>query len=95
MSSASTRTFEFNDDKSSKFKEITHTGNSVTVRYCKNGTNGQTQEMVFDDASVACRLVTKLINENTGKGYVERGGTNKIRHPVSTRSDCSNSIANQ
>ena len=75
MSSASTRTFEFKDDKSSKFWEINQTGSTVTVRYGKTGTNGQSQEKVFDDASAASRHVAKLITEKTGKGYLEVGST--------------------
>lgn len=83
MSSASTRAFEFKDDKSSKFWEITQTGSTVTVRYGKTGTNGQTQEKVFDDESAASKHVTKLITEKTGKGYLERGETEQTRNPVS------------
>lgn len=75
MSSTSTRTFEFKDDKSSKFWEINQAGSTVTVRYGKTGTNGQTQDKVFDDASAASRHVAKLITEKTGKGYLEAGGT--------------------
>ena len=90
MSTTSTRTFEFKDDKSSKFWEITQTGSTVTVRYGKTGTNGQTQEKVFDDASVASRHVSKLVTEKTGKGYLEVGsgpssgtpdGQSKFPHP--------------
>ncbi len=73
MSTTSTRTFEFKDDKSSKFWEITQTGSTVTVRYGKTGNNGQTQEKVFDDASAASRHVSKLITEKTDKGYLEVG----------------------
>jgi predicted DNA-binding WGR domain protein len=80
---SNTRNFEFKNDKSSKFWEITQTGSTVTVRYGKTGTNGQTQEKVFDDASSASRHVAKLIAEKTGKGYVERCETEQILNPVS------------
>ncbi|WP_158271623.1 WGR domain-containing protein [Limnohabitans sp. 2KL-1] len=73
MSSTSTRTFGFKDDKSSKFWEITQVGSTVTVRYGKAGTNGQIQEKVFNDASAASRHVAKVITEKTGKGYLEVG----------------------
>ena len=73
MSTTSTRTFEFKDGKSSKFWEVTHFDCTVTVRYGKTGTNGQTQEKVFDDASAASRHIAKLIAEKTGKGYLEVG----------------------
>ena len=69
-----TRTFEFKDDKSSKFWEITQAGSKVTVRYGKTGTHGQTQEKVFADASDASKHVEKLVTEKTGKGYVGRDG---------------------
>lgn len=63
MSTTNTRTFEFKDGKSSKFWEVTHFDCTVTVRYGKTGTNGQTGE-VFDDASAASRHIAKLIAEN-------------------------------
>jgi len=75
MSATSTRAFEFKDDKSSKFWEVTHFDSTVTVRYGKTGTIGQRQEKVFDDASAASRHVAKLIAEKTGKGYLEVGST--------------------
>jgi predicted DNA-binding WGR domain protein len=71
---SSTRTFEFKDDKSSKFREITQNGNSVTVRYGKTGTQGQSQDKVFEEAVAASKHADKLIKEKTGKGYVEQGG---------------------
>ena len=71
---SSTRTFEFKDEKSSKFWEITQSGNSVTVRYGKTGTNGQSQDKVFTDASTASKHVERLIQEKTTKGYMEKGG---------------------
>jgi len=40
MSNTTTRTFDYQDDKSAKFGEVTQTGNLVTVRYGKTGTNG-------------------------------------------------------
>lgn len=75
MNKKTINVFEFKDDKSSKFWEITQTGSTVTVRYGKTGTNGQTQEKVFDDVSAASRHVAKLITEKTGKGYLEVGST--------------------
>lgn len=71
---SSTRTFEFKDDKSSKFWEITQNGDTVTVRYGKTGTQGQSQDKVFADAVAASEHADKLIKEKTGKGYVEQGG---------------------
>ena len=68
-----TRHFEFKDDKSSKFWEITQTSAVVTVRYGKTGTNGQSQDKAFTDATAAGKHVGKLIAEKLGKGYVEQG----------------------
>jgi predicted DNA-binding WGR domain protein len=87
MSSTSARTFEFKDDKSSKFWKITQAGSTVTVRYGKTGTNGQTQEKVFDDASAASRHVAKLITEKTGKGYLEVGSSPSADAEKSVSSD--------
>ena len=66
------RTFEFKDDKSSKFWEITQSGASVTVRYGKTGTAGQSQTKAFEDANVAAKHLLKQITEKLGKGYVEQ-----------------------
>jgi predicted DNA-binding WGR domain protein len=77
MPNTSTRTFEYKDDKSSKFWEITQADGIVTVRYGKTGTNGQTQEKAFADAAVADKHVAKLVAEKTGKGYVEQSGANQ------------------
>jgi len=68
-----TRIFEYKDDKSFKFWEITQTGCTVKVRYGKTGTNGQNQEKVFADLSGATKHVQKLVAEKTGKGYSEVG----------------------
>ena len=68
-----TRHFELKDDKSAKFWEITQTSNTVTVRYGKTGTNGQTLEKAFADAAAAGKHAAKLIAEKLGKGYIEQG----------------------
>ena len=71
--SKTTRHFEFKDNKSSKFWEISEAGGSVTVRYGKTGTAGQSQDKAFSDPSAASKHVQKLIAEKLGKGYVEQG----------------------
>jgi DNA ligase 1 len=43
--------FEYQDDKSSKFWEITVEGTTLKTRYGKMGTTGQTTEKVFADAA--------------------------------------------
>lgn len=68
---STTRYFEFHDDKSDKFWEITIDDLDVTVRFGKIGANGQTQVKSFPDASAAEKHASKLIEEKTAKGYEE------------------------
>lgn len=70
---AKTRRFKYEDEKSSKFWEVTQDAGAVTVRYGKTGTAGQTQEKAFNDAALAAKHVDKLVREKVGKGYVEQG----------------------
>ncbi len=65
------RRFEYSDDKSSKFWEISHAGSAFTVRYGKIGTDGQTQSKEFADVATAEKQAQKLIAEKTFKGYQE------------------------
>jgi predicted DNA-binding WGR domain protein len=88
-----TRTFDYADDKSSKFWEIRQCGNTVTVRYGKTGTNGQTQEKGFVDAVAADKHVAKLITEKTGKGYIERGMVTPTLKTVITVASASSPVA--
>lgn len=66
------RYFEFTDDTSNKFWEVTLDGKRVLTRYGRIGAAGQTT--VKDEASDANaqKLFDKLIREKTGKGYLER-----------------------
>lgn len=79
---SSTRTFEFKDDKSSKFWEITQNGNSLTVRYGKSGTRGQCQEKTFQDETEAKTKEGKLIAEKLGKGYLEIGAGDVLKKSI-------------
>jgi predicted DNA-binding WGR domain protein len=72
MANETTRYFEFKDDKSSKFWEISQKDLIVTVRYGKTGTTGQSQNKEFAEASAVQAHVEKLIKEKTGKGYLEQ-----------------------
>jgi predicted DNA-binding WGR domain protein/Tfp pilus assembly protein PilF len=63
--------FEYQDEKSSKFWEITIEGITLKTRYGKIGTTGQTTEKVFADEASAQKEYAKLVKEKTGKGYVE------------------------
>ena len=63
--------FELIEGKSSKFWEVQAEGESLTVRYGRIGTNGQTQTKTFASADAALKERDKLIKEKTGKGYAE------------------------
>ena len=69
---SSTMYFEFVDDKSSKFWEITRDDCKVLVRYGKIGTAGQTQLKEFDDQNDAASHFEKMVLEKHAKGYVNR-----------------------
>jgi len=45
----------------------------VTVRFGRNGTNGQTQTKAFPDETAAQKHADKLVKEKTAKGYVPVG----------------------
>jgi leucine-rich repeat protein SHOC2 len=66
--------FEFNDDKSSKYWEISIEKSAVIVRYGKIGSQGQMSKKSFDNKALAEKEVLKLIAEKTKKGYIELVG---------------------
>ncbi len=59
---------------SSKFWEGQAEGASLTVRFGKIGTDGQTKTKTFASAAAADKELQKLIKEKLGKGYVEGDG---------------------
>ena len=69
-----TRLFEFVDDSSSKFWEVTLNGTEFTVRFGKIGTAGQSKTKNAGSPEKAKSEAEKLIREKTGKGYKEVGG---------------------
>lgn len=69
------RHFEFKDDKSAKFWDVSLDGSVLTVRYGKIGVAGQSQTKEFDDAGAARKHTGKLVAEKVGKGYVELGSS--------------------
>ncbi len=79
------RYFEFAEGTSSKFWEIKLDGESVTTRYGKIGTGGQTTEKELDSSSAAFKEYERLVAEKIKKGYVEKGGGGTAaahkRHP--------------
>jgi predicted DNA-binding WGR domain protein len=66
-----TRRFEFVGGTSAKFWEVSVSGVSVTVRYGRLGTQGQSQTKSLADAAAAQRHAEKLISEKIGKAYRE------------------------
>lgn len=68
----SVRHFEFVGGSSNKFWEITVAGNSLTVRFGRIGTAGQSQTKSFADEAKARREAENLVTEKVKKGYVER-----------------------
>lgn len=63
--------YEFIEGTASKFWEVEAKETSLTVRFGKIGTNGQTQTKSFDTSAAATKERDKLIKEKTGKGYKE------------------------
>ena len=66
-----TRRFEFIEGTSCKFWEVSITGNTVTVRYGRIGTNGQSQTKSFTSPAVAAQHADKQIAAKLAKGYRE------------------------
>lgn len=74
---ADVRRFEFSEGTSNKFWEVFQDGKSVTVRFGRIGTDGQTQVKAHASEAEALKVLEKLIKEKTGKGYVEAGAPKK------------------
>ena len=66
-----TRRFEFVAGTSAKFYEVVVTGSSVTVRYGRMGTEGQTLTKSLADTASAQRHADRLIATKLAKGYCE------------------------
>jgi predicted DNA-binding WGR domain protein len=69
------RMFEFRDETSAKFWEITLEGSTVITRYGKVGSSGNNARKSFADKDTAKKEFEKLIKEKTRKGYLELGVT--------------------
>jgi predicted DNA-binding WGR domain protein len=54
---------------SAKFREVAQDSTTITVRYVRIGTNGQTQTKTFDTPERAAREREKLTAETLRKGY--------------------------
>ena len=69
------------DGNSDKFWEIETSGNSHTVTYGRNGTDGQSKTKTFDSEEACLKDAEKLINDKTKKGYSEDGTVNLEKQP--------------
>jgi predicted DNA-binding WGR domain protein/Leucine-rich repeat (LRR) protein len=69
--------FEYQDDKSSKFWEITIDGVTLKTRYGKIGTAGQTTEKTFANEAATQKEYNKLVKEKTSKGYIAVSNDNQ------------------
>jgi predicted DNA-binding WGR domain protein len=67
------RRFELSEGTSNKFWEIEVDGSSVTTRWGRLGTNGQSKTKEFASAAKAQAEHDALVREKTGKGYSEVG----------------------
>ena len=65
------RYFEYKDDNSSKFWEITRQGREIIVQYGKIGTGGKQSFKRFETETETIKAFKRLIAEKTGKGYIE------------------------
>jgi predicted DNA-binding WGR domain protein len=65
--------FELSEGTHNKFWEVAREGSSVTVRFGRIGSDGQTQTKAFDSDEKAEAELAKLVKEKTKKGYAEVG----------------------
>ncbi|MFP2927328.1 WGR domain-containing protein [Pyxidicoccus sp. 3LG] len=61
--------YEFKEGSSSKFWEITLSGNTFTARWGRIGTDGQSKTQTFDSPAAAQKEYDKLVREKEKKGY--------------------------
>lgn len=69
------RMFELENEKSSKFWEISVDDQNVTTRWGRIGTNGQSKTKEYDSLELAREAADKTIAQKQKKGYVEIGTT--------------------
>jgi len=68
------RYFEFVEGNSSKFWEVTQSGNTMTTRWGRIGSAGQSKVKTFADEQAAINAAAVLIEQKTDEGYVEQAG---------------------
>ena len=64
------RYFEFVEGSSSKFWEVSQSGNTMTTRWGRIGSAGQSKTKTFADEPAAANAMAILIEEKTDEGYV-------------------------
>ncbi|HEY4252529.1 MAG TPA: DUF4132 domain-containing protein [Roseomonas sp.] len=74
--------YELIEGKSSKFWEVAVEGTTLTVRYGRIGTQGQTKDKVFQSVAAAIGEKDKLVKEKTGKGYALTGTVSRPPAPT-------------
>lgn len=63
--------FEFIDEKSNKFWEVSVESQNLIVNFGRIGTNGQTKTKNFETTELVIKEMEKLIKEKTKKGYIK------------------------
>jgi predicted DNA-binding WGR domain protein len=66
------RYFEFVEGASSKFWEVSQSGNAMTTRWGRIGSAGQSKTKTFADEQAAASAMALLIEEKTDEGYEEK-----------------------
>ena len=66
-----TRHFEYIGGTSAKFWQVTVAARSVSIRYGRIGTNGQSQTKSFQSEAEAQRFAEKQCSAKAAKGYLE------------------------
>jgi DNA ligase-1 len=69
---ARSRYFEFVEGTSSKFWEVSQAGNTMTTRWGRIGSAGQSKTKTFIDQQAAADAMAILVEEKTDEGYLER-----------------------
>ena len=71
-SASKARYFEFVEGTSSKFWEVSQSANTMTTRWGRIGSAGQSKAKTFADEQAAINAMAVLIEEKTDEGYEEK-----------------------
>ncbi len=71
-SNSKPRYFEFVEGSSSKFWEVSQSGNAMTTRWGRIGSAGQSKTKTFADEQAAADAMAVLIDEKSDEGYQEK-----------------------